>query len=258
MQKEEKLRQIPLDLIDPLENLLRRRIDEEYIRELAYSIKEKGLINPISLRPEGNRYRLMAGYCRWLAHRWLGRDKILSRIYLQSEAEMMAIAAIENLQRKDLDPLEEAQALRIMIENEGYAVSDLATKLGKSEVWIRGRLETLNWPEEFLSALAEKKLSLTALKELLAIEDVVYRDHLLKIGIENGITGNVAKGWAMAWRETQFQIPVEDLPTSGPHVDRPIARILLPCWGCGVEHPPADISYKPLCQACIKMAMGQQ
>ncbi len=256
MSEQGVLKMIPVDKIDPLDILLRKRVDEDYIRELALSIKEQGLLNPVTVRLENGRYRLVAGYCRWLAHKWLGRDKILSRIKDINDKDMLSVAAVENLQRKDLDPLEEAIGIRNMMEGQGLSVQEVAKKISKSESWIRSRLETLTWPENFLSALADKLLSHGALKELVEIEDSDYRDYLLRIGCDNGVTGSVARGWMLAWRASHVPIPQEDLSQEGVHVERAVPKILLPCWGCGMEKIPHEISYKPLCERCVGVAMG--
>lgn len=257
MKESRKIDSLIVTDIHPLPHLLRRKVDDDYIHELALSIKEKGLLNPISVVIQNGMYNMFAGYCRWLAHQWLGREKILARIFEASPDELQTLALIENLQRKDLDPLEEASGLRYMIEQEGSTPTQLSKSLGKSENWIRNRLAILSWPEHFIQALLDKFLSYASLEEFLKITDISYRDYLFKIGCENGVTTPVARSWVSTWEATHMPTPADHLPSTSPTVDHAPLIQRLVCWGCGQALPPVDITYEPLCNKCISTVGGK-
>ncbi len=257
MKESKRMEIVPVANVVPLPHLLRRKIDDDYIRELALSIKEKSLLNPISVVHNGNEFSMFAGYCRWLAHKWLGRDKIMARIFDVAPDDMLTLALIENLQRKDLDPLEEATGLKHMIELEGATIPQLSKSLGKSETWLRSRLAILSWPEHFMEALIGKFLSYGSLEEFLKIEDNEYRDYLFKIGCENGVTTAIVKSWVSAWLATHIPTPADNLPSSLPSVDHAPLIQKLVCWGCGEPQPPVDITYEPLCTKCISTVGGK-
>jgi ParB family chromosome partitioning protein len=257
VKESKRIESIFVDSINPLAHLLRRKVDDDYIRELALSIKEKGLLNPVSVVVTDGVYNMFAGYCRWLATKWLGREKILARIFDASPDEMQTLALIENLQRRDLDPLEEASGLRHMIDHEGSTPAQLSKSLGKSEGWIRNRLAILDWPDHFIQALVDKFLAYGALEEFLKIDDVSYRDYLFKIACENGVTVAVARSWASTWQATHVPTPADNLPSTSPSVDHAPLIQRLVCWGCGEAQAPVDITYEPLCTKCISTVGGK-
>lgn len=252
MPELEKLEYLDVDKLVPLQRLLRKKIDDDRIRELALSIKEHGLINPITVRPHDGYYQIVAGYCRWMAHRWIGREIILCRIRDIGDDDIDYIAGIENLQRLELNPIEESLLCKKLYSEHENSIQEISKLLAKSETWVRSRLEVLTWPEKFIDALGEKKQSMSALSELVKIGDEHYRNHLLRIACENGVTAGVCMGWRLAWEQTNAYMPDEDLKSFRAHVEHPEMRITLVCWGCSQELIPSDLSYKPLCIECVQ------
>lgn len=248
----ERFEYLEVDRLVPLQRLLRKSVDDDKVRELALSIKERGLINPITVRPSGEYYQIVAGFCRWVAHKWLGRELILCRVQELSDRESDFVAGVENLQRLELNPVEEALYVKKLYSEDGISVGEIAKMVGKSESWARSRLEVLTWPAKFIDCLGNKDLSQGALSELVRVGDETYRDHLLKVAVQNGVSAAVCQGWRLAWEQSQVQMPDDELTAFRSHVEQPAYRIMLVCWGCSQEYVPGDLSYKPLCLSCIE------
>src|SRR5687767_5089578 len=145
------IRNIPLDRISPNPDQPRMNFDEDALAELAASITEHGVLQPILVRPidgELQRYQLVAGERRWRAARQVGLKEIPALIEQLDDETALEIGIIENLQREDLSPLEEALIYERMTHEHGYSVRRLAQKLGKDKGYIENRLRLAGAPTE--------------------------------------------------------------------------------------------------------------
>jgi ParB family chromosome partitioning protein len=155
------IEEVPLALIYPNSNQPRKFFPKEALEELAQSIKEQGLIEPlvVAAREEGKPYLLIAGERRWRACQLIGLEKAPVRILRVDDRQMAEMALVENIQRQDLTPLEEARAFQDML-NQGYTKEELAQKLGFKQVWrIDERLSLLNLAPKFQEAMAQGIIS---------------------------------------------------------------------------------------------------
>jgi ParB family chromosome partitioning protein len=139
-------RMVPIEDIDPNPNQPRQVIGD--LRELVASIREKGILEPILVRPRGSRFQIIAGERRFRAASEVGLAEIPCVVRDSSEPEMMEIALVENLQRKDLTAFEEADGLRALADNFGYTHEAMAEKLGKSRTSITEMLTLTAMPED--------------------------------------------------------------------------------------------------------------
>jgi ParB family chromosome partitioning protein len=139
-------RMVPLEDIDPNPNQPRQAVGD--LSDLVASIREKGVLEPILVRPRGNRFQIIAGERRYRAATEVGLAEIPCVVRDTSESEMMEIALVENLQRKDLTAFEEADGLRALAENFGYTHETMAEKIGKSRTSITEVLTLTAMPEE--------------------------------------------------------------------------------------------------------------
>jgi ParB/RepB/Spo0J family partition protein len=166
------VRNVPLDRIEPNPEQPRMTFDEEGIQELAASITEHGVLQPILVRPLGdNRYQLVAGERRWRAARIAGRRDLPAMIEEINDETALEIAIIENLQREDLSPLDEAIMYERMTSERGYSVRKLAQKLGKDKGYIENRLRLADAPSEVKQLVSLRKDTLSHAYELLKVED---------------------------------------------------------------------------------------
>ena len=137
----------------------RKEFDETGINELAASIRENGLIQPVTVRKAGERYELVTGERRLMACRSLGWTLIPALINDVNDREMAQLALIENIQREDLNAIEEAEAYRTILADGGMTQEQLADKLGKSQSAIANKLRLLHLDESVRDALAKKKIT---------------------------------------------------------------------------------------------------
>ena len=162
---------IPLDLIDPNPFQPRHNFNEEEIGELAQTIKEHGLIQPITVRKFNGRYQIVSGERRTRAARVAGLSTIDAYVHeLLSDKNMGEWALIENIQRVDLNIVEIAQSYQQLIEKHGYTHEDLAKSIGKSRSVVTNTLRLLKLPESVQNWIQEGKLSSSAARSLLSPE----------------------------------------------------------------------------------------
>lgn len=170
---------LPVERIEPNPDQPRMVFDEGALQELSASIKEHGVLQPILVRPLGeNRYQLIAGERRWRATRAAGLATIPALVEEMDDDTALEISIIENLQREDLSPLEEATMYDRMIHEHGYSIRKLADKLGKDKGYLENRLRLADAPEEIRELVSLRKDTLSHAYELLKVEDPKKRRKL--------------------------------------------------------------------------------
>jgi ParB family chromosome partitioning protein len=173
------IKTIRLDRIESNPNQPRTIFDEEALHELANSIREHGVLQPILVRPLGeNRYQLVAGERRWRASKEAGLTTIQALVEEIDDDTALEIAIIENLQREDLSPLEEATMYDRMIHEHGYSIRKLADKLGKDKGYLENRLRLADAPQEIRELVSLRKDTLSHAYELLKVDDPKKRRKL--------------------------------------------------------------------------------
>ena len=156
---KETVREIPLDLIGPNPYQPREAFDEESLRELADSIREHGLIQPVIVRQLGEKYEVIAGERRLRACRLAGLQTVPAIVRDMSPGESAEVSLVENLQRKDLNVLEEATGYQKLLGEFGLTQQELAKRVGKSQSTIANKLRLLKLPKPVLDALASEIIS---------------------------------------------------------------------------------------------------
>ncbi len=156
---ETVVREISIDEIDPNASQPRRDFDKEALEQLADSIREAGVISPILVVENGMRYRIVAGERRYRAARLAGLETVPCIVRSMTSEQQMEAALIENLQRQDLNPIEEAAAIRSLMQECGYTQEQAARKLGKSRPAIANALRLLNLPKAVTDMVVTGDLS---------------------------------------------------------------------------------------------------
>jgi ParB family chromosome partitioning protein len=170
---------LALDKIESNPGQPRMVFDPEALHELAGSIREHGVLQPILVRPLGeNRYQLIAGERRWRASKEAGLATIPALVEDIDDDTALEISIIENLQREDLSPLEEATMFDRMIHEHGYSIRKLADKLGKDKGYLENRLRLADAPEEIRELVSLRKDTLSHAYELLKVDDPKKRKRL--------------------------------------------------------------------------------
>lgn len=174
-----RVRQIPVANIEPNPDQPRLAFQQELLDELSASIREHGVLQPVLVRPLGvNRFQLIAGERRWRASRAAGLDAIPALVEEMDDETALEIAIIENLQREDLSPLDEATMYDRMIRERGYSVRRLAQKLGKDKGYLENRLRLADAPPEIRELVSLRKDTLSHAYELLKVTDPRRRKRL--------------------------------------------------------------------------------
>jgi len=186
---------IPLDKIDRPAEGTRLEIAPEEIAELAQSIEEVGLLQPILVTGRDARFEIIAGERRYLAHEKLGRKKIEAKVVEANDAEVAIDRATENLQRRDLSPFEEGMVYAGLRDKMGLTTAQISQKMGKSSGRVERRLDVLRMPEPFQKALHFGQVSLGVAEALWSCPDQGKRMYFLEMAIEHGITVAVARMW---------------------------------------------------------------
>jgi ParB/RepB/Spo0J family partition protein len=174
------VRHVPVSRIEANPDQPRMTFDQSALDELTASIKEHGILQPVLLRPFGpvGRYQLIAGERRWRAAKAAGLDSIPAMIEEIDDDTALEIAIIENLQREDLSPLEEATMYDRMVKDHGYSIRRLAQKLGKDKGYLENRLRLADAPEEIRQLVSLRKDTLSHAYELMKVEDPKKRRRL--------------------------------------------------------------------------------
>ena len=164
----------------------RQKINEQELQELVSSIREKGVLQPLLVRQKDGGYELVAGERRWLAAKQAGLDKVPALIIDVSDQEALEIALIENLQREDLNPIEEAAAYRKLIDEFGLTQAQIAERVGKDRSTIANRLRLLALHPDVISMLTEGILSEGHARVLLRLdgtEQVKFANMVVEKGL---------------------------------------------------------------------------
>jgi ParB family transcriptional regulator, chromosome partitioning protein len=173
------VRIVQIDHIEPNPEQPRLVFEPEALNELASSIREHGVLQPILVRPLGpNTYQIVAGERRWRASRLAGLETIPALIEEIDDDTALEIAIIENLQREDLTPLDEAAMYDRMVHEHGYSIRKLADKLGKDKGYLENRLRLADAPPEIRELVSLRKDSLSHAYELMKVEDPKKRRRL--------------------------------------------------------------------------------
>ncbi|MFZ5823769.1 MAG: ParB/RepB/Spo0J family partition protein [Bacillota bacterium] len=184
----DSIQELDLREVQPNPHQPRKEFDQARLDELAASIREHGIVQPIVVRPKGKGYEIVAGERRWRAAGLAGLKKIPALVREFSEAETMEIALIENLQREDLNPLEEAEAYKVLMESFKLTQEELAQRLGKSRPQIANTLRLLQLAPVAREAVRSGRLSMGHAKVLLGLGDAEQQSALASRVVAEGLS----------------------------------------------------------------------
>lgn len=169
---------LPMTLVEPNREQPRKRFSPETMQELTRSIEMHGVVTPITVRKtENGYYQIIAGERRWRAARSAGLTEIPALVIEADDKTVMELALIENLQREDLNPIEEAQGYHSLMEEYGLTQEQVAERVGRSRPAVANALRLLSLPDEAQELLADGTLSAGHARAVLAIKDEALRTH---------------------------------------------------------------------------------
>jgi ParB family chromosome partitioning protein len=186
-ESEEELRELPIELISPNPKQPRRRFDEDALQSLAGSLGERGVLQPVLVRPKaGGTYELVAGERRWRAARIAGLQSIPAIVREREDAQALEAALVENMAREDLNPIEEARACAALVEELGLTREDVGRRVGRSRVAVSNLVRLLDLPDEAIELVQEGVLSEGHGRALLLATDHGARRSLAREAAEQG------------------------------------------------------------------------
>ncbi|RME67243.1 MAG: ParB/RepB/Spo0J family partition protein [Nitrospirae bacterium] len=187
--EEQKVQELPVESIMPNPEQPRKDFDEEGLRELAESIKQKGVLQPIIVRkdPSGG-YIIVAGERRWRASKMAGLKKIPAMVMDVGREESLEVALIENIQRDDLGPLEMAEAFKKLIEEFRYTQETLASKIGKDRATVANYLRLLNLPPDVKDALKKGLITMGHAKAILSLPTKALQVEVTRQVLSKGLS----------------------------------------------------------------------
>ena len=180
--------EIDLDLIEPNVMQPRRRFDDQKLEELAQSIRSNGVVQPLLVRRVGNRYQLIAGERRWRASQLAGIQKVPAVVKDIPDDKLLELALIENIQRQELNPIEEAQAYKRLMDSLGLTQEGVALRVGRDRSFITNHLRLLRLPEDIQQYVEDEKISSGHARALLGVDDADIQRRVAKSVIEHGLS----------------------------------------------------------------------
>lgn len=202
---------IDIALISPHPEQPRRHFDNEALQELADSISKRGVIQPIIVRPHGRGYQIVAGERRWRAAQRAQLHRIPAIIRDFDEAETLEIALVENIQRQDLNPIEEADAYRKLIAEFGHSQDALGRLVGKSRSHVANLMRLLDLPRPVQQAVVEQRLSMGHARALIGMENA---ESLALVVEQKGLS--VRETERLVQREKNGGGPAQPRPVKAP------------------------------------------
>jgi ParB family chromosome partitioning protein len=203
------LRQLPVELITPNPRQPRRAFDEEALIQLAGSLGDRGVLQPVLVRPSaGGTYELIAGERRWRAAQLAGLPTIPALVRVHDDAESLELALIENMAREDLNPVEEARACALLVEELGLTREEIGRRVGRSRVAVSNLLRLLDLPDEALDMLAAGDLTEGHGRAILMAGNHDDRRRLARAAL--------AEGWNVRRTEAEARALSEGARDDGP------------------------------------------
>lgn len=171
LSSEERIQKLDLDQIKPSEDQPRKQFDETALQELAESIKRYGILQPLVVTKRGDYYAIIAGERRWRAARLAGLAQVPTIVRSTEDLERLEIALVENVQRVDLSPLEQALSIERLHQQFSMSYNDIAGRLGKAAPTVNNIVRLLQLPESAKQALRDNKISEGHARAILALKD---------------------------------------------------------------------------------------
>ncbi|MCB7130293.1 MAG: ParB/RepB/Spo0J family partition protein, partial [Candidatus Brocadiales bacterium] len=208
-----KIVEVPIENVFTAEHSVRAEIKTEDVNGLISSISRIGIVCPIVVQADGERFKVVFGHRRFRAACLANLKTVPCIVRDDSVSQVKEIAFAENFFRADLSPVEQAAAIKDVIDTGAMTVEQVATGFHRSTDWIVRQVSMLSWPPDVLSAVHEGWISVSAASNLALVEEETYREFLLRNARESGVTARVSASWLQAWRS---MAPPEEALESEP------------------------------------------
>lgn len=247
-----EIQEIPLEKIKVGENEQRLSCEDPETQELAQSIRRIGIIEPLVVVADSDRFCIIAGHRRFAAAKLAGLREVPCVVRKSEKGVDAEITFAENFFRKDLSPVEQASAIAEAHKSERMTVAQLADCFHRSEHWVQSQIAVCDWPPDVLEAVHYEAISVSAAANLACVTDDNYRGFLVRNAVEQGATARTTAAWLQAFRsQASPEQAIAAEPAPGAPVQVP-AVPQVPCFLCGVVHLINEVSHVPFCGACIQ------
>lgn len=228
-------------------------INQEELKGLAESINKRGLKQPIGVAPRGERYLIIWGDRRYLAHELLGIKHIQCKVEDLTDKQIVIDRAMENIQRVDLTPFEEGHIYKALNEEAGMSIEEIAGQVGKSVGLIQRRIDIMRMPDSFQKAIHGKKISISVAEELWSCPDANKREYFVELAIEHGITMRIARNWVDDFKKEQRNLGDGDEPGGLAPMEYEDVPIYRACDTCRDPVEYKAIKELRICLKCFKL-----
>jgi ParB family transcriptional regulator, chromosome partitioning protein len=185
---------LPIEAVERNPEQPRKRFEEAKLEELAASIREHGVVEPILVRRSGTKYRILAGERRWRAAQRAGLKEVPAVLREATDREAFELALVENIQRADLNAIEEAEAYQVLVDDHGLTQEELAKRVGKERSTVANALRLLRLPEEVREAVRDGQLDMGHARALLGLDDVEMIRKAAQRVLREGLSVRAAEG----------------------------------------------------------------
>lgn len=252
----EEIKLIPIGKLVVGVHAVRAKVDDESLVDLAASIRRIGIIVPLVVRPDGDKFLIVAGHRRFAAASRVGLENIPCCVYEKGAAAGVEMSLAENLFRTDLTPVEQASAIKDILDNKIADIEEVARMVHRSDHWVHAQLAMLDWSADILEAIHNGKISVSAASNLAVIHEDNYREFLLRNAVEQGATARTTAAWLQAWRASMPQEQaVEQPPVEG---SAPVTPALpqAPCICCNTLQRTDALAMVLICTGCVNTIRG--
>ncbi len=250
-----RMKLVEIGKIEEPGHQLRQSISQEALDELKESMGRRGLIEPIKLRPKGDRFEIVAGHRRFLAAKDLRWSHIKAIIEVKSDEDTVLDALHENLHREDMSPIEEARAAKMLQEKEGRTLKEVARMFSKSESWVTARVDLLSMPDTIQKAVDVGALSIGGAREIARITDESAQAYYLDYAIKQGATAQLCAFWRGRWEIERVVNDPSAMASGAALLNPPPMEVEMPCSWCEHSIPIRLIQHIRVCPKCLEALM---
>lgn len=243
---------IPLEQIQDPDAPARLHPEDAEIEDLAASIAEIGLINPLTVKPVGDHFEVIAGHRRLMACRFINYSPVPCMVREGEDDKTYETMLAENVARKDLSPIEEAAILREMQERLNYGVGTLSKVVGKSPAWVQQRLQLLHLPPDLQEDIHERGLPIETAKALAEVDDVDVRRRWAREAIVNRVGFRSVKLWVQSYQQQKAIEEVTEETIRDIEQQREPTVPKGSCWVCKDRYPYEQLKSVLLCRNCYR------
>jgi len=237
-------------LVEP-EGRIRLEIDSVSLYELSENIREMGLLQPLVVCKDGNKFEIVAGERRFLAIKKLGWDEIPCVVRKFSRLEKALARASENLNRANLSPIEEAAVYMDLLDEHRLTMKQIGDRMGKSGSYVKDRIALMRMPEEVQQAIHRGKISPRVGHILCRIKDKLELFRHLEMAVENGVTAEIMQSWVNDWRDRIKYLETPDAGGMRVVEETLPEKTYAACQICETPVEYGDIKFIKVCGECL-------